>query len=175
MSDKYNDYENTVREYLRNYNYFRIMIVNLEEDRTNQLTLLSECSVSIAKYGDTTGGGNSELNQTESAASQRIEIEERYRQIELNISELNAVINKIERALSAIGKLEKGAITGYYFEKKSWDEVGIESDCTGKTARAKATRGIKDMAFMIFGAIARPKQLSFCFFKLPHSTVDNFM
>ncbi|MBP2632147.1 MAG: hypothetical protein H6Q70_2775 [Firmicutes bacterium] len=149
------------------------MIANLEEDRINQLTLLSECSVSIAKYGDSTGGGSSELNQTE-AASQRIEIEEKFRQIELDISELNAVINKIERALFAIGKLERGAITGYYFEKKSWEEVGIEIDCTGKTARAKANRGIKDMAFMIFGAVARPKQLSFCFFKLPHSTIDNF-
>ena len=166
MSNKYNDYENTVREYLRNYNYFKIMIANLEEDKTDQLNLLSQCSVSIAKYGDSTGGGSSELNQTEAAASQRMKIEENIRRIELNINELNTVINKIERALSAVGSLEKTAISMYYFERKSWEDVGLEIDCTGKTARAKANRAIQDMTFMIFGAVARPsKQLSFCFFK----------
>lgn len=166
VSNKYNDYENTVREYLRNYNYFRIMIANLEEDKADQLNLLSQCSVAIAQYGDSTGGGSSELNQTEAAASQRMKIEENIRHINLNISELNTVINKIKRALSAVGTIEKKVIEMYFFEKKSWEEVGIQVDCTGKTARNKANRAIQDMTFMIFGAVARPtKQLSFCFFK----------
>lgn len=171
MKDQYNDYKNTVRNYLRDYNYFKIMIANMEEDREDRLNSLREHSVSIARYGDATGGGSGELNQTEAAVSQRMKIEEDIHQIEANLQELYSVISKIDRALSALGNLERQAIAGYYFEKKSWDEVGIDIDCTGKTARAKAGRGIDDMAYMIFGKAARPRQLSFCFFKVP--SVDN--
>lgn len=171
MKDQYNDYKNTVRNYLRDYNYFKIMIANLEEDKTDYMNSLRESSISIARYGDSTGGGSGELNQTEASAAQRIKIEADVHRLEANLQELYGVINKIDRALSALGQIERQAIKGYYLEKKSWDEVGIDIDCTGKTARAKAGRGIDDMAYMIFGKAARPKQLSFCFFKVP--PVDN--
>lgn len=174
MKDKYNDYKNTVRNYLRDYNYFKIMIANLEEDKRDYTHLLSGCSVPIARYGDATGGGSGELNQTEAAASARSKIEAELQRVELNLQELYAVVNKVDRALAALGQIERDAIRGYYMDKKSWEQVGIDLDCTGKTARSKAWRGIADMAYMMFGRAARPRQLSFCFIK-PHVdiAVDN--
>lgn len=169
MKNKYNDYVNTVKEYLRSYNYFKIMIANLEEDKKDKLHILTEYSVLISKYGGMPGGGSGELNQTESAASQRMKLEEELKNIELNLNALYSVINKIDRALSALNYIEKTIITRHYFENKGWEDIGIELQYTGKTVSSRAKKGVSDMAFMIFGAAARPKQLSFCFFK----AVDN--
>ena len=166
MVQKYNDYTRSVTGYLSNYNKFKIAIENMEEDKKAKLNMLNNHSVPIAKYSDELGGGSSELNQTEAAASMRIKLEDDIKQIELNIDELQRILIKIDRAIEGLND-EYKKIVNMRTEGYSWERMGDVMYCSGKWAKNKYNKAVDEIAFMMFGQDACPKQLSFCFISTP--------
>lgn len=161
--NEYNDYVGSVRKYLRKYNQFKVTILNLEEEKEAQIKMLNDFSVSIAKYGDEPGGGSSELNQTEAAADQRIKIKKEIENIDMNIAVLQRLIKKVDRSIAGLADTERRLIVGYFFDNKSWMELGNEMYYTEKWARERGNKAVKEIAFMMFGTVARPEQLRFVF------------
>lgn len=159
---KYNDYTRTVIGYLRNYNKFKIAIKNMEEDKQAKLNMLNDHSVPIAKYSDQPGGGSSELNQTEAAASLRMKLKDDIKQIELNIEELQRIITKTDRAIAGLSEEHKQIVT-LRLDGYSWERIGEITYCSGKWSKIKHNKAVEDIAFMMFGQDACPEQLSFCF------------
>lgn len=160
---EYNDYIEMTFGYLRNYNKFQIVIENLEAEKEAKRLLLSDQSVAIAKYGDAPGGGSNELNQTEAAASKRMEMQNEIERIDREIAELERILTKIDRAVKGLDTDDQRVIIMYYFERRSWREIADELYCSADWARKRGKKAVNDMAFMIFGQKACPDQLSFCF------------
>ena len=71
----YNDYHQAIERYLREYNYFKVAIENLEKDLKDKQEEISTISAPIAKYGDDGGGCYSEETKIEQEAFRRMKIE----------------------------------------------------------------------------------------------------
>ena len=66
----YNDYVNTTRGWLKRYNQFVVTAENMRDEiAANKKIMEADVSAPCAKYGDEPGGGTSELNTVEAAAS----------------------------------------------------------------------------------------------------------
>lgn len=160
---EYNDYIEMTFGYLKNYNKFLIVIKNLEAEKEAKRLLLADQSVAIAKYGDTPAGGSSELNQTEAAASKRMELEEEIDRIDREIAELHRILNKVDNAICGLDSDDRKLMEMYYMDRRSWGEIADELYCSADWARKRGKKAVAEVAFMIFGQKACPTQLSFCF------------
>lgn len=160
---EYNDYVSMTRKYLKNYNKLKITIVNLTEELNAQKELLQDESIAISRYGCELGGGSSELNATEAAADRRDKTKRKVVELENNISEIQRIINKLDRALKGLNETDCQLIKGYYIDGYSWNKLGNKNYCTEKWARDKGNKALREVAFMLFGVVAEPQQLKFVF------------
>lgn len=160
---EYNDYIEMAYGYLKNYNKFQIVIENLEAEKEAKCLLLSDQSVAISKYGAQTVGGSGELNQTEAAASKRMETQNEIERIDREIAELQRILSKIDRAINGLNEEDQRVITMFYLECRSWREIADALYCSADWARKRGKKAVGEIAFMIFGGKACPGQLSFCF------------
>lgn len=160
---EYNDYVSMTRRYLKNYNKLKITILNLTEELNAQNELLQDESIAISHYGCELGGGSSELSATEAAAERRSKTKRKIIELENNIAEIQRIINKIDRALEGLKESDSELVKGYYIDGYSWSQLGVKNYCTEKWARDKGNKAMKEVAFMVFGIVARPQQLRFVF------------
>lgn len=160
---EYNDYIEMTFGYLRNYNKFLIVIENLKSEKEAKLLLLADQSVAISKYGDDSAGGVCELNQTEAAASRRMETQAEIEKINREIAELQRILSKVDRAINGLNEEDQRVITMFYLDRRSWREIADALYCSADWARKRGKKAVSEIAFMIFGGKACPDQLSFCF------------
>lgn len=147
-----NRYISITRSYLKKYNQFKITIENLTDEITAQEELLnSDVAASISKYGDDTIGGTSELNTVESAVYRHEIIEKRISEMRANVTDIERIIRKVNRAIEGLSKENKQLITAYYIDGKNWQEIGKDNYFTEKWARDKGNKAIKELSKMIFG------------------------
>ena len=161
--NEYNDYVGMTRRYLKSYTKLQITVKNLDEEIEAQKTMLQDEAVAISRYGDEPGGGSSELNATESAASRRIMIENRIVDMECDKAEIERVLRKIDRALDGLSDGDRDLVQGHFIDGYSWQQLGNKAYCSEKWARDKGNKALKEVAFMVFGVCVRPRQLRFVF------------
>jgi hypothetical protein len=160
---EYNDYVETTRRYLRSYAQLQITVKNLTDDIEASKAMLQDESVAISRYGGEPGGGSGELNATESAANRRIKITEHIAEMERDKAEIERVLRKVDRAMDGLGDADRDLVQGHFIDGYSWSQLGNKSYCTEKWARDKGNKALKEVAFMVFGVCARPRQLRFVF------------
>lgn len=160
---EYNDYVAITRQYLKNYNRLKITIENLHEEIIAQRAMLQSESIAISRYNTETGGGASELNATEAAASRRIKIEQQINAMNKDKEEIERLLRKINRALEGLNNADKALVIGYYIDGYSWQQLGRKYNYTEKWARSHGNSAVKELTFMIFGSVAQPHQLRFVF------------
>ena len=161
--NEYNDYVGMTRRYLKSYNQLQITVKNLDEEIEAQKTMLQDEAVAISRYGDEPGGGSSELNATELAASRRIMVENRIADMKCDKAEIERVLRKIDRALEGLSDADCDLVHGHFIDGYSWQQLGNKAYCTEKWARDKGNKALKEVAFMVFGVCVRPRQLRFVF------------
>lgn len=165
---EYNDFIRATREYLNRYNQFQQIIKNLQDDIDGLMQeMASDVAAPISKYGDMPGGGTSELNAVEAAASRHMKMEKEIKEKQRSIDALSRVIRKVDRAFEALDKESQRLIYYHYIveksQRKSWRELGEETYTSEKWAAEKARRAVKEMAITIFAKKAMPEQLSLPF------------
>lgn len=164
---EYNDYFATVRRWLKNYKRFQVTIANLNDD-IEMLSKLNRLDVSapISKYSDMPGGGTPELNSVESSAEKHMEREKRIAEKRRSVESIELTITKLDRALACLPVTEGELVRDHYIEGESWDALGERYGYTEKWARTHGSRGIRELAEMLFGFRAdggEDVQLSFVF------------
>jgi len=162
---EYNDYVGMTKQYLKNYNQFKIIIDNLtEEIKTQRQIAAVDVAAPAAQYGDMPRGGTPELNSVESAAARHEKIQARIRRMETDIAALTRIISKVDRAISGLTEEDADIICAYYLKKQSWQQIARQRYMTEKWTRDRCNRAVKEMAKMIFGLVAMPpKQQLFVF------------
>lgn len=163
---EYNDYVGLTKRYLKSYSQLKITVENLTEEIEAQKNLLQGESVAISRYDSQPGGGSSELselNATEAAASRRIKIEQQISTMKKDKEEIERLLRKINRALEGLNDADKALVIGYYIDGYSWQQLSQQNYCSEKWVRDKGNKALKEIAFMIFGGVARPKQMRFVF------------
>ena len=163
---EYNDYIQTTRTYLKRYNQFKATIENLEDDiegLEKQIEL--DVAAPISKYGGMPGGGTPELNAVEAAAARHEQINRRIQKDKASIDNISRIIRKVDRALGVLKEEDRQLITGHYFDRKSWRQLGMEMYLTEEWACEKARRAVKEMSFTIFANAPTQEKLQFVFFE----------
>ena len=163
MMNEYNDYVGMTKRYLKSYNQLRITARNLDEDIEASQAMLQDESVAISRYGGEMGGGSGELNAVESAANRRMKIQADIVEMQRNKTEIERVLRKVDRALEGLGDADRDLVQGHFIDGYSWGQLGNKAYCTEKWARDKGNKALKEVAFMVFGVCARPRQLRFVF------------
>lgn len=163
---EYNDYINTTRRWLSNYNRFKVSIKNMSDDIDEQkriLAISSDMGAAVAKYGDSPGGGTPELYPVEMSADMRIKRQERIRQLMINLSEVRRVIEKIDLSIDALSDEEAALVRGHYIDGESWWQIAQRNHYSESWARKKTGKALKHLSLMIFGTKAVPEQIHFVF------------
>lgn len=160
---EYNDYVQTTKRWLKNYNKFRITIENLQDDiaslrKQNE----TDANAPIAKYGDSLGGGTPELNTVETLAYRHSVREAEIAEKEQSIEAIERTMRKIDRAFDGLDGTDYALVHGYYIENKPWELVGSENFFSEKWAQERGSRAVRKMAEMIFG-VKTDQQLRFVF------------
>ena len=154
------------RSRLRNYKNFQVSIQNKEKDIAHEERMLDECTdmaAPISKYGGTPGGGTSELTPVGRAADKRMQRSARLIELRRDREELVRIVGKIDYSVENLKKEEAEIIRAYYFEGKSWVQIGYEHNMSERWAREKGNRAVKELALMMFGLKAVPQQMNFVF------------
>ena len=163
---EYNDYVRITRNWLRWYRRFKANIKNLEMDIAEQEKVLkndSTLAAPIAKYGDASSGGYSELNVLERQAAHRIRMEQRLTSMMQDLTEVTRIVDKVNRAVDALDLNDQKIIQAYYMNGKSWGEISDVMHYSEKWARERGAKATREIAFIIFDMRARPNGLKFVF------------
>lgn len=164
--NEYNDYVSITRRWLKDYNTFKATVANMTADIEAQERILEQSldlAAPIAMYDNMPKGGSGELNAVERQVADRMRREDSIKRAKLNRDELQRVLDKIDRALASLSPEDQDLLHGFYVEGQSWMELGYRNHYSERWARKRGTEALKTMAFVIFGAKARPEQLSFVF------------
>ncbi len=161
---KYNDYINVTRRWLRYYNKFKAAIDGMNEDLRMLETLLKEDEAApVAHYGDSPVGGESELNSVEKAVERRMKQRQQISQIKADLAELKRIVSRVGIALETLDDDSREIIQERFIDGYSWEQVGIRHHMSESGIRKKGNRILGDLALVIFGIKANPHQLSFVF------------
>ena len=153
----YNDYVNTTRGWLKRYNQFVVTAENMRDEiAANKKIMEADVSAPCAKYGDEPGGGTSELNTVEAAASRHEYLNQRIAEAQSTIDEIERILRTINRTIDGLPKDDGKLIRDHYIDRKSWRDISNEVYLTEKWARDRGNKAIKEMAKMIFGIKAMP-------------------
>ena len=138
----------------------------MDADIERQKKLLEQSqslATPIARYGDMPRGGTPELNTVEAAAQDRIRREQDICRQTLNRDEVQRLLDRIDSALLALDWEEREVLKDFYFKNMSWEAIGYSRHYSERWARRKGGKGLKNLAFQIFGIRARPAQMEFVF------------
>lgn len=136
---RYNDYVRMTKQRLSEYNNFLVYVENARKElkvKEKSLGSALDCSTPIAEEIDI---------------------------IKRNVSEVQLQIDNIRRALDSLDHDSRQVIHEYYIGKKSWEQIAQDMHYSTKWVREKRRKALQDIAIMLFGARAKPKQLSFVF------------
>lgn len=164
---EYNEYIRITRCRLKNYADFKAQIANLTDDiEALEMELQTDVNAPIAKYGLESGGGTSELNSVESAASRHDSMREKIAAKKQTIARLTLNLRKIDRAVDVLPPEDRFLIRRKYMEGFTWQQIAIETNQSEKWLAERGRKALDRVAGMLFAdkITADQLKLDFAFF-----------
>lgn len=151
---KCNDYIKLTKGYLRNYVYYKQAVKNLELDISDIEQELNSTGVKISKYSADIGGGAGVLNETESNAANRIDLNNELNIKKKELLRIKLHINKLEAALDTLPNQEHDVIKFHFIDRLTYMQISDELYFSERWVRNKINAGVKAIAIMLFGGVA---------------------
>lgn len=161
-----NDYIDLTKKYLKKYHVFQLAAKALADDISSKEELIQsslDVSAAVARYGDMPGGGNSELNGVEAACERHLQIQAEIESMKNDLAAVKSRLAKIDAALKVNDDVVRKMIEAYYMDGFSWEQISLTYHYSQRWCREKTKKAVKDMAVVIFGIKACPRQLSLVF------------
>ena len=147
-----NDYINTMRNYLKSYNYYAQYLSNVKESVKDIDRQLSAESIKIARYGnDPAGAGQSGLTTVEQSASIRMSLEMEKQELLNSSLEVESLMARINNTLLRLPLEEQELIKGFYIEGLSYGKLALRYCYSERWCRKRVRLAEEKMAFMMFG------------------------
>lgn len=149
---RYNDYIRLTREYLENFREFEVAAENLaaEIQTTNEIHE-AEVAAPISNYSGLPGGGSGELTTVENFAARREELCYKIMRLKNDYREISLRVEKIKRAIAALGDEERYIVEQHYIFHRGWVQVATKGFCSVPGARQRGKKAVRKIALMIFG------------------------
>lgn len=149
-----NDYVSITRKYLREYHLYTQYLNNARATLADIDRQLTTESIKTSKFGGEPGGGTSELNAIEAAASKRMELEEKRRAVCDEMFSVERIISYIRGSLPKLTSEKQALIRGFYFDNLPYKELAREHAYCEQWCRKLIRQAEREIAVMIFGAKA---------------------
>lgn len=166
---QYNDYISTIIRYLKTYNSLAVWLKNMRAEKDGKEAMLRAIDAPIASYSLTAGCGGGGSSRVEGDVEKRIGIEEKVKELGINIKEVETTISKVDRALEGLDDESKQIVTMRFMDKRKWQYISMTMHCSEKSCRDTSEQALEQMSVMVFGPRALPPddvgQLSFVFYK----------
>ena len=108
---KYNDYENIMYGYLKNYNQFQAKLKDIDIEIstvTEQINSLTD--VKIAKYDNQPASGFNELSSVELNVERKQKLEQKIQSLQTDKLEISGLLRRIDNALEALPYIDRTII-----------------------------------------------------------------
>ena len=166
---QYNDYISTIIRYLKTYTSLTVWLKNMRAEKESKEAMLREINAPIASYSLTAGCGGGGDSRVEADVEKRIGVEEKIKELSINIKEVETTISKVDCALEGMDEESRQVVTMRFIDKRKWQYISVMMHCSEKSCRDVSERALEQMSVMVFGPRALPPddggQLSFVFYK----------
>jgi len=148
---RYNDYLTLTKEHLRNYVYYEQAITNLTADIADIQHQLADESIKTTSYGSDLPGGFNELNGTEQAADERIQLRTKYPDLIRSLNRIRKLMQHLQENIKLLPEDEREAIELFYCQRLSYSAMGRSTHMSERSCRRKVSTATRSLALMMYG------------------------
>ena len=156
----YNEWENIIRDRLRNYNIWTARVNTLEaqiREIAGQLRL--EAAPKTTKFGyDSFGGGWDKPSPEEVAYQQKEFLESRLQRLKAEYQKKKAVLKALDDHMDALEGAERQMIRLRGINHQQWKQIALDTCHDESWCRRKFRDGLRKMTGMEYGPKAAPTQ-----------------
>lgn len=149
-----NDYINTMRNYLKSYNYYTQYLNNVQESVKDIDRQLATESIRVSRYGDEAGGGSSGsggLALVERSAEVRIQLEQEKQDLLNGSLAVESLVTRITNTMQRLSPEEQGLVREFYIDKQTYESMARTHICSPRWCRKRLRLAEEKMALMMFG------------------------
>lgn len=147
-----NDYINTMRNYLKNYNYYMQYLSNARETVKDIDRQLATESIKVSRYGNEAGGGSSDgLTLVEKSASLRIKLEREKQDLLSSSLAIESLMTRITNTMQRLSPEEQRIVREFYIEEQTYESMARTHICSPRWCRKRLRLAEEKMALMMFG------------------------
>lgn len=151
---RHNDYLILTRNYLRKYPQLQQMTRTLLETIDEIDLELQDESIKTASYGPEAGGSMSELNGTEQAASNRLQLDQRRRELITCWRRVSGLCHRLAAALDDLPEKERQCIELFFFQGYTYERMARVLYSSERTCRRGIQHAVTHIAVRLFGVQA---------------------
>ena len=160
---KYNDYENAVYGYLKNYNEFKAQSESLGIELAGideQIRTIG--AAKIARYGGEFYGGDGEFTPTERAAAKLEGLRANLVELQSCKQSIDTLLKKLDCALESAGE---GAqiVRRKFIEGQRWSAISMETGYSERNCIRLLRKAVRTIARILFGRRMGQEQMRFEF------------
>lgn len=163
---RYNDYENTIRRWLNDYQELKGLMKDIEAELKDIEIFLASNPFNNLKsttYDGMPKGEYEELNTTESTV-EKIKIQRaRLEELKGQYQRIKRHVANIDKALGQMGTEKKDLLINRFFNRQKWPQIAGKDLSEQKKLKRLANSAIREMAVYFFGQRAE-KNNRFVFF-----------
>lgn len=148
---RHNDYLVLTRNYLRKYPQLQQTMKNLLEVIDEIDLELQDESIKTASYGPEAGGSAPELNGTEQAASNRLQLDQRRRELIVYWRRVSGLCRRLAAALGDLPEKDRQCIELYFFQRCTYEQMARMLYSSERTCRRSVQRAVMHIAVRLFG------------------------
>lgn len=146
-----NDYVSITKKYLREYHLYTQYLNNARATLADIDRQLTTESIKTSRFGGQPGGGMSELNAVEAAASKRIDLEKKRQMVCDEMFSVERIVSYIKGSLPKLAPEKQKLIKGFYFDRLPYKELAKQNAYCEQWCRKLIRQAEREMAIMIFG------------------------
>lgn len=152
MMKKYNDYENIMYGYLKNYNQFQAKLKDIDIEIstvTEQINSLTD--VKIAKYDNQPTGGFNELSSVELNVERKQKLAHKIQSLQTDKLEISGLLRRIDNALEALPYIDRTIIQKKFIYGYPWFRIAAETKYSERSCQRMMIGAIQRLTRTLFG------------------------
>lgn len=164
----YNDYEQTIKSYLRRHTEFTVYLQNLQARMDElQYKLNLNAAPKTTRYTPDSGGGGGwdKPSPEEAALEQREEMRKNLQDLKREFDELAPLMQCLNRSIDALDETERDMVRRHGIMNESWKSIASDTYLEERSCRRRYRNGLRKLAGMMFGPHAAPEKETFVFLK----------
>lgn len=161
---KYNDYENIMYGYLKNYNQFKARLKNIQIEINSIMEQINSLTdVKISKYSSQPKASLNVFSSVEQSYERKQKLIQKMQMLQADKSAINELLLRIDNALETLSFTDRAIIEKKFIYGYNWSVVAIDINFSERTCQRIAINAIKRLTQTLFGEVVYEQGRLFIF------------